>query len=162
MIHELIKYSLPAALVFGLVGFFGGSATQHTAPAKVGSPRSVFLSNTDEPFDYDRLAQVCLTAARRTTGPLVSSSADSPIEEAGSKTRTTIVESDTQQVKQTLDHVMAVSLERGTWSRAAGMQARLLLKRLPESDVVDFENLMKTVFERGDLRVDPGAWVPNG
>jgi hypothetical protein len=64
------------------------------------------------------------------------------------------------KAKERLDGVMSRSMEVGVWSRGAGMLAEGLLQRMPPADVADFETLLRTTVERGDLEVQPGAWVP--
>lgn len=149
----ILKYSLPALLVGALGGYFAGGVLEKNpkrATAKVSTLRDDFLSTTDDEIDYEKVARVCLAAASRSprqpsAKASVTADPDSP---------------EVQKTKEHLDHVMSRTMETGVWSRGAGLAAEGLLSRLPPSDVADFETLLRTVLERGDLEVQPGAWVP--
>lgn len=152
-VSAILKYSFPALLVGALGGYFGGDVLgknpKHAA-GKKSTLRSDFLSTTDDEIDYDKVARVCLTAASRTlrhtsAKASVTAEPDSP---------------EVIRVKTQLDDVMARSMDAGVWSRGAGLVTESLLLRLPPSDVADFETLLRTTLERGDLEVQPGAWIP--
>lgn len=155
MAHPLLRYVLPSLILGAALGHFVPTfvATQLAAskPTLKISPRERFLSNnSDKEVDYEKLARVCLTAASR--GEFRTSARASSIAEPNSP--------EVSESKKGLDHVMSVSLEEGVWSRAAAFRARTLLRHLPATDVANFEALLRTTLERGDMQVQPGAWVP--
>lgn len=153
MTNGMLKYALPAAVIAGVAGFFVGSTTARGARLHHQAPtlRQAFLSSDDDVVDYTKLARVCLAASARHSG----SRTDVQPSILAQATDPKVVES-----KQSLDQVMGIALERGVWSRGAGVRAQMLLRRLPEADVADFENLLRTTMQRGDLQVGEGAWVP--
>lgn len=150
----LLSHALPALLVGVLAGFFVGNTGQTKTSGKGAelTPRASFLSSEDDAVDYTKLARTCVAAAQQSCGRTQSASVASATAEPGSK--------EVEAVKAALDNVMSVSLKRGVWSSAASSEARRLLRKLPPADAVDFENLLRTVLDRGDLRVSSGAWVP--
>jgi hypothetical protein len=157
MSNPLLRYVLPTLLVGALGGYFAGATLGASGKVSAGgksgqraTPRSDFLSSDDDEVDYEKLARVCLAAANR--GVPQTSSQASIIAEPNSPA--------VRKVKAKLDEVMSISLEDGVWSRGASMRAQNLLRLLPASDVADFEKLLLTTLERGDLKPQPGAWIP--
>jgi hypothetical protein len=155
MAHPVFQYVLPSLLIGAALGHyapphFSGSLQDQKADKMRVSPRERFLSSTQEEVDYDKLARVCLTAGQR--GQQRTSARSSITAEPDSP--------EVNDVKEKLDSVMSVSLEEGFWSRGAAFRARTLLRRLPASDVANFESLLRTTLERGDMQAQPGAWVP--
>lgn len=151
--NTFVRYAIPALIVGAIGGFFvGNSMREGTAPSSPLNPREAFLSSNDDPIDYNKLARVCVTAAGSGTFGTKTEARASATAESGSE--------QVAQTKAALDNVMSVSLERGKWSRAASTQTRYLLSQLPPADVADFEKLLRTVVDRGDLQVASGAWVP--
>lgn len=149
----IFRYTLPALLVGALGGYFVGQVLARDAerPArKAPTLRDDFLSTTDDEVDYEKLARVCLAAGSRASH---HTSAKASV----------MAEPDSERVietKEHLDEVMSKSLEMGVWSRGAGTVTQGLLRRLPPSDVADFEQLLRSTVERGALEVQPGAWLP--
>jgi hypothetical protein len=152
--NSFVRYTIPALIVGSIGGFFVGNSlsSQKTTAAAELSPREQFLSSADDPVDYNKLARVCVAAASNGATGAGNQASASPTAEPGSER--------VAQTKAALDNVMSVSLERGKWSRAASTQTRYLLSQLPPADVADFEKLLRTVVDRGDLQVASGAWVP--
>lgn len=153
LMSPLVTYAFPALFVGALAGFFVGSTTnrgsEETAELTV---RERFLSSDDDVVNYQKLARTCVAAAKQTCGQARTSARASVTAEPNSE--------EVEAAKAALDNVMSVSLKRGVWGSTASHEARRLLALLPPADVVDFENLLRTVLERGDLRVTSGAWVP--
>jgi hypothetical protein len=152
-VTAIFRYSLPALLVGALGGYFVGDVLGKrpaSSARKTSTLRDDFLSTTDDEIDYEKVARVCLAAASRT--PRQTTAKASVMAEPNSPEVT--------KAKERLDGVMSRSMEVGVWSRGAGMLAEGLLQRMPPADVADFETLLRTTVERGDLEVQPGAWVP--
>ncbi len=150
----LFRYSLPALLVGAISGYFAGQVLDQESgrsSRKASTLRDDFLSSDDDEIDYDKVARVCLAAASR-----------SPVRHTSAKASVTAVPDSPKvlKTKERLDSIMSRSLEEGVWSRGAGFLTEGLLQQLPPSDVADFETLLRTTVERGDLEVQPGAWVP--
>lgn len=152
-VSAILRYSLPALLVGALGGYFAGAVLEKNpkrGAGKVNTLRDEFLSTTDDEIDYEKVARVCLAAASRI--PRHTSAKASVTAEPNSPV--------VQKTKERLDDVMSRSMQAGVWSRGAGLVTESLLQRLPPSDVADFETLLRTTLERGDLEAQPGAWVP--
>ena len=150
----LFQYTLPALLVGAVGGFFAGNTLAGASNGKEGrSPstlRADFLSSADDDFDYEKLARVCLSVANRATPGVQSHGSE-------------LAKSNSPEVikmKDRLDDVLSTALEDRKWSRGAGMVASNILRRIPPSDAADFEKLLRTTLERGDMEVQPGAWIP--
>lgn len=161
MAHPIVSYSLPALLFGVVIGFFGeqwrsgeggssSNAASRTSGGKSLNPRQAFLSSEDDAFDYDKLARTCLDAAGTPDG-------NGRIARAKPRSGPEI-----DMAKEGLDRIMSFSLEEGVWSRGAAFRADIYLKRLPPTDAEDFERLLKTAIDRGDLTLQPGAWLPEG
>jgi hypothetical protein len=152
-VSAVLQYSLPALLAGALGGYFASGALEK-APKSSERPastlRSEFLSTSDDEIDYEKLARVCLAAGSRS---LNRTSAKASILAEPNSPKVLIV-------KEQLDELMSRAMEAGKWTRGAGAVTEGLLHRLPPSDVADFENLLRTTVERGDLQVQPGAWLP--
>lgn len=152
-VSALLQYSVPALLVGALGGYFLGDALEKS-PKSSARPASTlrddFLSTSDDEIDYEKVARVCLAAAGRSSQK--TSAKASIMAEPNSP--------EVLKYKGRLDELMSRALEAGLWSRGAGLVAEGVLRKLPPSDVADFENLLKTTVERGDLEVQPGAWLP--
>lgn len=144
---------MPALIVGAFGGYFAGGVIEN-APKSSARPastlRSEFLSTKDDEIDYDKMARVCLAAAGRSLRQ--TSAKASILAEPNSP--------DVLKNKERLDELMSRAMEARKWTRGAGFVAEGLLQRLPPSDVADFENLVRTAVDRGDLDVQPGAWLP--
>jgi len=159
---SVVLLVIPSVLFGAVGGFFASetmSAGKTSSSSKKMTPREAFLSSSDDEFDYEKIAQICLAAgaqnSRRPGGaPILTSTGGSLTAKSGSP--------EVEKTKAALDNVMSVSLERGVWSGMAATRARLLLRRLPPADVADFETLLRTTLERGDMKAQMGAWVPSG
>jgi hypothetical protein len=161
MAHPLLSYATPALLLGVAIGVFGGGwqsgmwqgrahADQGTKGGKSLNPRQAFLSSDDDVVDYDKLARTCLEAAATPDG-------SGRIARAKPRSAPEI-----DMAKEGLDRIMSFGLEEGVWSRGAAFRADIYLKRLPPTDAEDFERLLKTAIDRGDLTLQPGAWLPEG
>ncbi len=151
--NSFVRYAIPSLIVGSIGGFFVGNSLRASAPPSSPlNPREAFLSSDDDPVDYNKLARVCLAAVGNGAAGTKTQSRASVTADPGSEK--------VAETKAALDNVMSVSLERGKWSRAASTQTRYLLSQLPPADVADFEKLLRTVVDRGDLQVAAGAWVP--
>lgn len=171
MAHSLLTHGLPALVLGGALGFWGASWSERgetTSRSRSGaakapaSARSRFLSSDNEAVDYDRLAKVCLAAAGRSVAARPATGALLPGADLGPSV-SELAPPDPQVVrnaKRMLDDAVAASLQVGSWSRAAGFRARASLKKLPPSDVADFQALLRSMMDAGDLKAVPGAWVP--
>lgn len=151
--HPLFRFVIPSVILGGGAGFLIGNTlgNSKSVAGKGLSPRAAFLSSDDDAVDYEKLARVCVHAASVNGGRSSDGRPTSaPISRA------------TEEAKEGLDRVMSVSLESGVWSRGASFRADGLLRELPATDVADFERLLKTALERGDLTLQDGAWLPDG
>jgi|GEM_PF-1312924 len=163
MNHSHLRYFLPAILVAALGGYFAGRESTKSGSGEVSESkkeastlRAKFLSSDEDVVDYEKLARVCLSVVDRGGAGSANSK--------GSVKRAALADPDDPAVlesKGRLDDVVSNSLEKGVWSRGAGVGTRGHLKRLPPSDAADFEKLLRTMVERGDLKVQPGAWIPD-
>lgn len=152
-VSALLQFSLPALLVGALGGYFASGVLEKNPKSSerpASTLRSEFLSTSDDEFDYEKLARVCLAAAGRSSHQ--TSAKASALAEPNSP--------EVLKTKERLDELMSRAMEAGKWTRGAGVVTEGLLQKLPPSDVADFENLLKTTVERGDLQVQPGAWLP--
>jgi hypothetical protein len=152
-VSALLQYSAPALLVGALGGYFLSGVLEKSPKASArpaSTLRDDFLSTSDDEIDYEKVARVCLAAAGRSS-------------QKTSAKASVMAEPNSPEVlknKGRLDELMSRAVEAGQWSRGAGFLAEGLLQQLPPSDVADFENLLKATVERGDLEVQPGAWLP--
>jgi len=148
----LLQYTLPA-LIVGALGGVLISGTFTDAPpakkAKQGALSQTFLSyqTDDGALDYNRLARACLAAAERSGG---HGSVAGPQPESRS----------VRKAKAQLDEIFSQSLEVKQWTSGAAQFAESLVQTLPSTDADEFEALLRASIERGDLEVQPGAWIP--
>ncbi len=148
---SVLKIALPALLAGLLGGYLWGRGSGGvSAEARAATPRAMFLSSDEDDLNYEKLARVCLTAAERAR-PTRTKGA--PLADPGSP--------EVEALKHSLDSLMSQCLERGVWSKLAAFRAQSILRRLPASDVADFEDLLRTTLERGDMKAQPGAWTPD-
>lgn len=152
---------IPSVLFGAVGGFFASDILSagkgESKSASKMSPREAFLSSDDDEFDYEKIAQICLAAGARNSrsvggGAVHASTRGSLTAEPDSEK--------VQTAKKRLDDLMSITLEQGVWSTMASTRARFLLRHLPPADVADFESLLRTTLDRGDMEVVPGAWVP--
>lgn len=149
--NPVLKIALPALFAGLLGGYFLGKGTAGSGGrAKATTPRAAFLSSEDDEVNYEKLARVCLTAAERAR-PTRTKGA--PLADPSSP--------EVAALKRNLDGLMETCLERGEWSRMASFRAQNILRRLPATDVADFEGLLRTTLQRGDLKAQSGAWLPD-
>ena len=158
MNNPLLTYILPSLFVGALGGFFVGDVVSNGASSKTKrvTQRAAFLSSEDDEIDYQKLARVCLTAGSRSTG--ASALKVSP--RAPQQAQAELSDREIDATKESLDRVMTATLESGIWTRDAAFYTRNMLRRLPASDVADFERLLNTTLDNGDLKPQVGAWTP--
>ncbi len=158
MKNALLVLVLPSLMVGGAGGFV--LASLGNSPSRSGvqdvSVRERFLSSSDRAdtaegeIDYNRLARVCMAAGQQGRGP--ARMAGSALAEPNSP--------EVLDIKEKLDGVMSNSLGSGIWTRGAAFRARTLVARLPPSDVANFQELLLTTIDNGDMKPQEGAWVP--
>lgn len=152
MKSPLLQYLVPGLLLGALGGYFFAAVAHKNHTQKRPTAREAFLSDTNEDFDYEKLAQVCLAVSQR-SGSTIAGALQMPDLKPADPTKV-------KKTKEYLDRLMANALERGAWSRMLSFRARQLMDELPANDAAEFSQLFGTAVKQGDLRVAPGAWVP--
>jgi hypothetical protein len=151
------RYTLPALFMGVLTGYFV-SNTLSPSPSRGGKPRTgalqpAFASNeeaNDGAVDYRKLARACLAAAgqERVGNPLTGRQAEELDPEI------------VRAAQDELDRVLSVTLEKGQWTESAGRHVQALFRKLPPTEAMAFTESLQAAAERGDLKVQFGAWFP--
>ncbi len=150
-----LVYILPAFALGAGAGLFAGGSFH--SPAKNVTFRSSDSSALaqartavdDSGIDYDKLAAVCLEAARSQ-----KSSAQRGVGEPA------VSSAEASKAYAMLTQVEESALTSGVWTRIAGFKAQTLLPRLPSDQGREFSERIGEQIRTGALRPQSGAWLP--
>jgi len=154
MVRPLV-YILPAFALGAGAGLFAGGSFRSPAKKVIsGSTDSSALTQArtaadDSGIDYDKLAAVCVEAARSQKG--------SAQRGAGEPVATS---AEASKAYAMLTQVEESALTSGVWTRIAGFKAQTLLPRLPSEQGREFSERIGEQIRTGALRPQSGAWLP--